>query len=159
MERSSKEVRKPTREETQLIGYQFWSKLNREYSKISPKTYKFVIGTTSEALAASTQLRLCEMLQPWSFGVELERENPKEHSKKPEWNVILKILQANGGAAIVASGMLCSMNFEAKSTSPICSVGSIDIPLWWKSKEVKLPLKRSASGLRRTKTQETGMMD
>jgi len=101
----------------------------------------------SEESALTTRAQLLWNDFATSSGARLELASREGRGKKPRWMLTLKIPEPSGGADTAVRQMLSSMNFEEVSTLATSSVGSTVIQSWWKSKEDRLFLQPSASGL------------
>lgn len=105
-----------------------------EYSK-SPPMYEYNI-TAHYALSLQTIAHHLLWSDKFSsFVAELALESLAAHGMKQVFLLILKIREPNSGMVTEINEMLLSMNFEAVSTSPIYSGGSIGTLCLWRSKD------------------------
>lgn len=101
----------------------------------SPPTYEFNI-TGLYALSLQTIAHHLLWSDKFSsFVVELALESLAAHGMKQVFLLTLKIREPNFGMVTEISRMLSLMNFEAVSTSPIYSGGSIGTLCLWRSKD------------------------
>lgn len=105
-----------------------------EYSKSQPM-YEYNI-TGHYALSLQTIVHHLLWSDKFSSLVaELALENLAAHGMKQVFLLTLKIREQNFGMVTEINNMLLSMNFEAVSTSPIYSGGSIGTLCLWRSKD------------------------
>lgn len=105
-----------------------------EYSK-SPPMYEYNI-TGHYVLSLQTIAHHLLWSDKFSFSVaELALESLAAHGMKQVFLLTLKIREPNSGMVTEINQMLLSMNFEAVSTSPIYSGGSIGTLCLWRSKD------------------------
>jgi len=94
---------------------------------------KLILGPSEQLVVISRSL--LRILEPaMSTGVRLVLENLAEHGKKPEYQLIVKVLDQSSGMGIKLKNVLCSMNLEEASMSRTCCDGLIVIRYEWKSK-------------------------
>lgn len=118
------------------IGMQFGNQLSPVRYSTSQPMYEYNI-TAHYGLSLQTIAHHLLWSDKFSSSVaELGLENLAAHGMKQVFLLILKIREPNFGMVTEINNMLLSMNFEAVSTSPIYSGGSIGTLCLWRSKDL-----------------------
>lgn len=105
------------------IGRLFGKVQRGEISPLFPHELGWYLIAPSERLLPLMTALLESNEAAWSIGAPQGQESQDELGMKQVWMLIVKIQEANFGAAIKLNNLLSSMNFEAVSTFPTFSGG------------------------------------
>lgn len=152
---SSKETQKQTgKESCNLLRRATWRKSRRPTPILSSDTIQLFKKLPSITL---DQLEDPE-LKSAVTGARAELERHIERLKRLEMTYTSRILTPNGGMDTEESPMSSLTSSPASSIFPTCCHGSTNIPVTWKSRDLREVCARSNSGLPPTSHQENGTL-